>query len=128
MSLEKRKRAHIPLIEKLASALADKLPQAERDALREAKVPALQIVRMFTPDHVILHAWGGPDLWWNLTMARRGPELKAKDNADTSRAAKAARIRGETCTGPRREIRSRGFEKRREPFKWPKRKFQSRKP
>jgi hypothetical protein len=75
-----------------ASALADKLPQAERDQLRADKVPAEQIIRMFTADHIVLHTWGGPAAWWNYDMRRRGPELKAKDNTDTSRAAKAVRI------------------------------------
>lgn len=89
---EKRKRDHIPLTEKLASALADKLPQAERDALRAARVPAQRIISMFTPDHVVLHALGGSDEWHNLTMARRGPALKAKDGRDTSAVAKSDRV------------------------------------
>lgn len=87
-----RPRAHIRLSEKLASALADKLPQDVRDDLRARRVPAEEVIRLFTPDHIQLHAWGGPDLWWNLDMRVRGPELKAKDNRDTSRAAKAVRI------------------------------------
>jgi hypothetical protein len=90
--MPRRKRKHIPIIQLLASALADMLPAAERDALRAAKVPAIKIVRMFTPDHNILHAWGGPDKWFNLTMKRRGKALKKKDNEDTSRVAKAIRV------------------------------------
>lgn len=88
----KRKRAHVPLIEKLASALADTLPAGERDAMRDAKVPALTVVRLFTPDHNHLHAFGGSDKWWNLTMRRRGPALKAKDSRDTSIVAKSDRL------------------------------------
>lgn len=88
----KRKRKHIPLIEIAASALADKLPQSVRDDLRARKVPARQVLRLFTADHVVLHAWSGKDRWWNLTMTERGPALKAKDAADTSRAAKAVRV------------------------------------
>ena len=87
------KRAHVPMQEIAASALADKLPIEERDRLRAAEVPAQNIIRMFTPDHVCLHAWGGSDKWWNLDMRRRGEDLKKKDAADTSRAAKAVRIR-----------------------------------
>jgi hypothetical protein len=89
---ETRKREHIPIRELLASALADKLPDAECNELRAAKVPAENVIRLFTPDHNIRHAEGGADLWWNLTMRRRGAELKAKDNRDTSEVAKNDRI------------------------------------
>jgi hypothetical protein len=99
-----RPRKHIPLSELLASALADKLPQEQRDDLRARKVPAKTIIRLFTPDHVVLHAFGGEDRWHNLTMALRGPELKAKDGRDTRIAAKNKRLRGETCTGPTKKI------------------------
>ena len=88
----KRKRTKPRLIDIAASFAAEKLPQEERDRLRTAQVPAIEIVRMFTADHIKLHTWGGADNWWNLDMRRRGPELKAKDNADTGRAAKAVRI------------------------------------
>lgn len=112
-----RKRKYIPLTEKLACVLADLLTPAERDALRRLKVPAKTVIRMFTPDHVVLHAHGGSDAWHNLTMRQRGPDLKAKDIADTKMAAKIKRIRGETCTGPKKKIpsrplQSRPFEKR----------------
>jgi hypothetical protein len=91
----KRARKHIPIAEKLASALADRLPQHERDALRASRMPAQQIIRMFTPDHNVLHTHGGSDKWFNLTMRRRGPALKAKDNRDTSIAAKSVRLSDE---------------------------------
>jgi hypothetical protein len=91
----KRARKHIAIAEKLASALADRLPQHERDALRASRVPAQQIIRMFTPDHNVLHTHGGSDKWFNLTMRRRGPDLKAKDARDTSFAAKVKRITAE---------------------------------
>lgn len=112
------KRAYIPLPELLASALADLLPQMQRDQLRAARVPAKAVIRLFTPDHNHLHALGGPDLWWNLTMRQRGPDLKAKDSRDTAIVAKVKRLRGETCNGPRkpwpkgRKLQSRGFERR----------------
>lgn len=88
----KRHRKHIPLTQLLASALADKLPQEERDRLRAIKADAHAVISLFTPDHIKLHCWGGPDVWWNIDMRRRGPELKAKDAADTSRAFKALRL------------------------------------
>lgn len=89
---EKRKRDHIPLSELLASALADRLPAAHRDELRAAKVPADNVIRLFTPDHNHLHALGGSDAWWNITMAFRGADLKAKDNRDTGIVAKSDRL------------------------------------
>jgi hypothetical protein len=88
----KRARKAIAIREIAAAALSQLLPESERTALREAKVPARQIISLFTPDHVILHALGGPDRWFNITMTRRGPALKAKDSADTSRVAKVDRI------------------------------------
>lgn len=87
-----RKRKHIPLAERLAAALVCLLPQAERDYLRRTDWSAERVIALFTFDHIRLHCWGGPDHWSNLDPRKRGPELKAKDNADTSRAAKAVRI------------------------------------
>jgi len=80
------------MIEIAASALADKLAIWERDLAVKYRTPAREIVSMFTADHIKLHAWDGADKWWNLDMRRRGAELKAKDIADTKRAAKAKRI------------------------------------
>lgn len=120
-----RKRAHIPLMELLASALADKLPQAERDDLRARKAPAGEVIRLFTPDHIVLHTWGGDDAWWNLDMRRRGPELKAKDAADTSRAAKAIRI-ADSFDEHRRKLLARDRGEPKPVSRWPKRKLRSR--
>lgn len=120
-----RKRAHIPLTELLASALADKLPRAERDDLRARKVPASDVIRMFTPDHIILHCWDGPDAWWNIDMRRRGPELKAKDAADTSRAAKAIRL-ADGFNEYRRRLLAKARGESKTQSRWPKRKLVSR--
>ena len=118
-----RKRAHIPISEIAASFAADRLPAAVRDDLRARKVSAKQILRMFTPDHVILFCWGGPDKWWNLDMRVRGPALKAKDNADTSRAAKAVRI-DRINEEAQRKLLARTNGHKHEPVK-PKRKIQN---
>lgn len=48
---------------------------------------------------------------------------KAKTARDLAAAAKGKRLRRETGTGPKRPIPSRGFAKRTEPHKWPKRGF-----
>lgn len=120
-----RKRNHIRLSDIAASALADKLPQSERDALRAAKVSAQAIIRMFTPDHIHLHSLGGSDDWWNLDMRRRGVELKAKDRSDTRIAAKSVRIRRANDAAVNRLLaKDRG--ERPAPSRWPKRKMQGR--
>lgn len=123
--MSKRPRKHIPLSELLASALADNLPPEQRDQLRAAKVSAQTIIRLFTPDHAILHSMGGSDKWWNIIMSTRGPALKAKDRRDTSIAAKTKRLTAaqeatqrailKPCGQKRQRtsrIQSRGFDKR----------------
>lgn len=88
----KRARKHIAIREKLAAALSVQLPQEVLNVLRARKASASEVIALFTPDHIVLHALGGSDLWWNLTLRRRGPELKAKDARDTSIAAKVKRL------------------------------------
>lgn len=119
----KRRRGYISWKTKYASALLllGHVPYEHAKQMHED-----QIISLYQVDHGILHAFDGCDDYWNLTP-RLIAEHRVKSKADKKITSKAARIRGETCTGPRREIRSRGFEKRREPFKWPKRKFQNRK-
>jgi hypothetical protein len=90
--MARRPRKHIPCEQRLAAALACLLPQAERDYLRRTGWPARRVVSLFTFDHIHLHSWAGSDEWHNLDPRRRGPELKAKDAADTRRAAKAVRL------------------------------------
>lgn len=89
--MARRARKHIPLREKLASVLAEKLPEDERARLREARVPADQILAMFSPDHDYYHTWGGSDEWWNLTMRLR-PEHVEKTKRDVGIIAKADRM------------------------------------
>jgi hypothetical protein len=76
---------------------------------------------MFTPDHVKLHAWGGADKWWNLTMMRRGPALFAKDRQDTSRTAKVRRL--DQLWGPFMAAMAKGKKPPPRKSRWPKRKF-----
>jgi hypothetical protein len=47
---------------------------------------------MFTPDHVDLHALGGSRPLVEFAAGAARPELKAKDNRDTSIVAKHDRI------------------------------------
>jgi hypothetical protein len=88
----RRKRKHIPMIEIAAAFAADRLPAWEVQHLKALRAPAREVLRYFTPDHIKLHSWGGADKWWNLHMARRSIEQRAKDAADTKRAFKAYRI------------------------------------
>lgn len=120
--MPRRKRKKIKTADLAAAALAALLPAETRDALRAAKVPAAQVLRLFTPDHIVLHAWGGSDAWWNLDMRRRGPDLKLKDARDTSRAAKVVRI--EEKWGPFTRAMAKG--KKRKPAKRRSRPLQSR--
>lgn len=88
---EKRLRKYVSLREKLAAALSMLLPQAQRDELREARAPAKMVISLFSPDHNILHALGGPDKWWNLTWMLREPH-REKSRRDTAIVAKSARL------------------------------------
>jgi len=78
-----RPRKYVAIREKWAAALSMLLPQDVRDELREKKVPAKTIISMFDQDHVIFHAWGGPDRWWNFTPMLRAPH-REKSRRDTS--------------------------------------------
>ena len=89
-----RKRKAIRKDEYLAAALACLLPQDKRDELRRAKVPAQEVIRLFSPDHIGLHCSGAPDrdAWHNISPMLR-PAHAEKSKRDTSIAAKVKRIR-----------------------------------
>lgn len=87
----KRARAHIPYPERLAAALSMLLPQEDRDALRELRVGAADVIALFDFDHVVLHALGGTDEWHNLTPMLRAPH-REKSRRDTSIVAKTRRL------------------------------------
>jgi hypothetical protein len=91
-----RRRKAIPLSEQLASALACLLPQAQRDELRHARVPAEQVIRLFTMDHIGLHCFEEPhrDEWHNISPMLRGPH-KEKSRQDTAIAAKVKRLQNQ---------------------------------
>jgi hypothetical protein len=98
------------------------LPQAVRDDLRARRVPAKVVNSMFTDDHIGLHSLGGSDAWWNLDPRQRGPELKAKDNRDTSRAAKVKRNDAkwrEFTKAMGRKRPGTGKQKRKRKTRWP---------
>lgn len=118
-----RRRNYIPLPEKLAATLACLLPQADRDDLRNRKVPASYVLSLFQFDHLALHAFGGSDEWHNLDPKLIAPH-KEKSKGDTSIAAKAKRIdkkwqefTAEHLSHPKPS---------KKPSKWPKQKLKSR--
>ena len=124
--MSQRKRKHIPMIEIAASALADKLSIYEREIAKERRLPAREVVRLFTPDHLDLHCLGGVDRWYNLDMRRRGPDLKSKDQLDIARAAKVKRINEKW--GPFMRAIAAGRKPPKKQSRWPKRKLRSTEP
>lgn len=98
--MTRRKRKAIRKDDYLASALSLLLSYEERTALRRAKVPASAVLRMFSPDHIELHALGGSDAWHNLHPTLREPH-KEKSKRDTSIVAKVKRIVAKQAPRPR---------------------------
>ena len=84
-------RDYIPYGERLAATLACLLPQEQRDALRADKVGSQFILNLFQFDHIVLHAQGGSDLWWNLDP-KLTPEHREKSKRDTAIVAKSKRL------------------------------------
>lgn len=89
--MARRKRKAIRKDEYLAAALACLLPKEMRDELRGNKVPSKAVLKLFSPDHIVLHCHGGSDLWHNLNPKLR-QEHKEKSRRDTAIAAKVKRI------------------------------------
>lgn len=90
----KRPRKYVAIREKWAAALSLLLPQDVRDNLRERKVPAKTVIALFDQDHVVLHAFDGPDRWWNFTPMLRAVH-REKSRRDTSIVAKGDRLKAE---------------------------------
>jgi hypothetical protein len=87
----KRKREYIRAEDKIASLLADRLPPAERESLRQLKPPASAVTRKFEWDHIVLYAFGGSNKWHNVQAVLRA-EHREKSRRDTSIVAKTKRI------------------------------------
>lgn len=91
----KRKRKAIKSKDKLASALAMLLPQSERDRMRRGQLRAEYILSLFEFHHIVFHAHGGSDDWWNLhPMDKDEHRARSKGlRSDTSVVAKVKRLR-----------------------------------
>lgn len=127
--MTKRTRKKIPLKTLLASALlqlrdAGGMPLISYE--HSKLMTADQICSLFNFDHYpIRKADGGPDEPWNLQpLLIKAHRIKTAKK-DKPELSKQARLRGETCTGPRKQIparqnpwpkqrklRGRGFQKR----------------
>ncbi len=117
-----RKRDYVRLPEKLAATLACLLPQEVRDDLRNRKVPAPEVISLFNFDHIVLHAFDGSDLWFNLDPKLIQPH-REKSKKDTSIVAKAKRIDKKWAEFTSKVLaKPQSIEKK---HKWPKRKFRN---
>ena len=103
------------------------LPQEVRDELRERRAAAKEVIGLFDQDHVVLHALGGPDRWWNFTPLLRAPH-REKSRRDTSIVAKTRRLNAEQEDFRRNLLKPRGRgHVTRDKGRWPQgRKIQSR--
>lgn len=122
--MPRRRRKHIPLAQQLAAALACLLPQETRDDLRRRRVPAREVIRLFSPDHIALHALGGADAWWNIDPKLREPHA-IKSRKDTGIVAKVRRIQGRVTPEASRLLLPKP-KRRKARSQWPSRKFSSR--
>lgn len=120
----KRKRKYISYPERLAAALALLLPPGIEVDLRGRRAPARTVIRMFTNDHIVLHALSGSDKWWNLHVKLRSPAVLAKNANDTHIVAKTRRISAAHRDFVRRVLGP-VKRKKRHASRWPKRKFRS---
>lgn len=119
------KRRHISLKTKLAAALAHiaEIPLEHAKLMDED-----MILSLFNFDHVVMHAHGGPDEFWNLTPMLIAGHREKTAKFDVPRFAKGERLRRANeeflrlIATPREDrpvrksrIQSRGFEKKRKP-------------
>lgn len=90
--------------------------------MRESKVDASAVLKLFQFDHIVLHSFGGSDEWWNLDP-KQVADHKIKSRRDTAIAAKAKRI------DPKWQEFTRAIAAGKRPprrlSRWPKRKFYS---
>jgi hypothetical protein len=122
----KRPRKYVAIREKWAAALSMLLPQAQRDELRERRATAKEVIALFDQDHVVFHAIGGPDRWWNFTPMLRAPH-KEKSRRDTSAIAKVRRLEAQHEDFRRRVLAPDKKPRVTRDGRWPKgRKLQSR--
>jgi len=135
-------RKRIPLVEKLAAALACLLPEQERGALRTVSmISAAEVLKRFEWHHIVPYAWGGADKWWNLHPMPK-QEHKEQTKRDLKAMAKSNRIRRKHLMAPAAARKSgaslihkarrlglynlAAIGQRRQRRKWPSRKIPSR--
>ena len=119
------KRRALRLSDQLAAALACLLPKELREELRQRQAPTQEVRALFEMDHIVLHAQGGSDEWWNLD-----PKLKAvhreKSRRDTGIVAKGKRIERKWQAFMSAVAKGRKPPKRKSKWQWGKRCVSSR--
>ncbi len=113
---EPSRRKYIRTKDRLASALADLLPEDVRNELREAKVDPDVVISMFQLDHNVPVALDGTNDWWNLTHLQVAAHA-VKTKRDVKAIAKARRYEKLEYASSGRTAPKR---------KWPSRKMPSR--
>ncbi len=115
------RRAHITLKTKLASALLalGHVPYEHAKAMSED-----MLISLYQFDHNQLHAFGGPDAFWNLAPVLIAPhrEKNKRDKAITSKADRLDRINAEH----QRRLLAKDRGEAKPPSRWGTRKLQSR--
>lgn len=95
---ERRKKAHIPLREKLAAALAHMLVEVDGKLQRAIpyedarRMTADEVVSLFNFDHGIYEAIGGPTAHWNLTPRFIAEHRRKTAKIDRPAIAKSDRL------------------------------------
>lgn len=119
-----RSRKHIGLKTKLAAALAHiaGIPMEHAQNMSEEMV-----ISLFNFDHVILHAHGGSDEFWNLTPLLIMAHREKTARIDTPRFAKGEQIRQEHLDFQRRLLVP-GAKREPKRSRWPSRPFPKRNP
>ena len=135
--MSRKPKAHMPLREKLAAALAQMMVEVDGKLVRaiphdDAKLmTAEELCSLFEFDHAIYECIGGPTKHWNLTPRFIAEHRQKTNKIDKPAIAKSKRlvedqeafrqrllrkgslepIVAETPTKPRAKIQSRGFSK-----------------
>lgn len=89
------------------------------------RASARAVIRRFTNDHIVLHALGGSDKWWNLHTRLRGLDVLKKNATDTTVVAKVKRVAATHKDFVRRVLGTVKHPARKR-SRWPKRTFRSR--
>lgn len=108
-------RKHIPWKEKYAAALVCLLPEHLRNFYRDNRCSPDVIIEQFEVDHIVLHAFGGTDDWWNLDPILK-PVHREKTKRDVGIVAKAKRT--DKWWGPHKDAMAEGRKPPKRKSRW----------